>query len=55
MRLEIETLQKEMVTYDEHLQTVADSIEAIHAAIIELNEEVKASKVSLSKQKKTDH
>ncbi|RUS73082.1 hypothetical protein EGW08_019163 [Elysia chlorotica] len=47
MRLEIETLQKEMVSYEEQLQGVADSIEVINAAILELNEEVKASKAQV--------
>lgn len=47
MRLEIETLQKEMTSYEEQLQAVAGSIEAINAAMLELNEEVQASKAQV--------
>ena len=51
MRLEIETLQKEMVSYEEQLQNIAESIEAINAAMVELNEEAKASKVKYEYKK----
>ncbi|GFR78846.1 structural maintenance of chromosomes protein [Elysia marginata] len=47
MRLEIETLQKEMISYEEQLQAVADSIETINAAMAELNEEAMASKAQV--------
>ena len=47
MKLEIETLQKEMQNYDEQLIAVGESIETINGAIKEISEEVAVSKVCL--------